>query len=119
GRDWDNEEPPTVGAHWVQDHLRDLKVHKSMGPDKMQPQILRELVDEKANPLSIIFEKLWQYSEVPTDQKRGNISSIFRKGKNKDPGNYRPVSLTSVPSKILEWILLETMLEHMEKKEVI
>ena len=33
GRDWEKEELPTVGEDQVQDHLRNPKVHKSMGPD--------------------------------------------------------------------------------------
>ena len=55
----------------VQDHLRNLKVHKSMGPDEMHLRVLRDLVDEVSKSLAIIVEKSWQSSEVPTDWERG------------------------------------------------
>ncbi|KAM4787236.1 triadin isoform 4-T4 [Cyanocitta cristata] len=109
----------TSGKDRVQNHLRNLKVHKSMGPDKIQPWVLKELAEKVAMPLSNVFEKSWQSGGVPTDWKRGNIIPIFKKGDKEEPGKDRSVSVTSVSGKIMEQLLLENMLRHVEHNEVI
>ncbi|CAM4705595.1 unnamed protein product [Caretta caretta] len=90
-----------------------------MGPDALHPRVLKELADVIAEPLAIIFENLWQSGEVPDDWKKANVVPIFKKGKEEDPGNYRPVSLTSVPGKIMEQVFKESVLKHLDERKVI
>ena len=90
-----------------------------MGPNEMHPRVLRKLADVVTKTLSMLFEKSWQSGEVSGDWKKGNIALVFKKSKKDNPGNYIPVSLISVPGKIMEQILLEVILRQMENREVI
>ncbi|KGL81389.1 RNA-directed DNA polymerase from mobile element jockey, partial [Tinamus guttatus] len=110
---------PWVEEDWVREHLTNLDTHKSMGPDGMHPRVLRELANAIAKPLSIIFERSWRTGEVPEDWKKANVTPVFKKGKKEDPGNYRPVSLTSVPGKVMERLILAVVSRHMEDKKVL
>ncbi|KAK4826305.1 hypothetical protein QYF61_007152 [Mycteria americana] len=72
---------------------------QAMGPDGIHPRVLRELAEVLTKPLSIIYQQSWLNGEVPVDWRLANATPIYKKGRKEDPGNYRPVSLTSVPGK--------------------
>uniref|UniRef100_A0A674ICA9 Reverse transcriptase domain-containing protein n=4 Tax=Terrapene triunguis TaxID=2587831 RepID=A0A674ICA9_9SAUR len=103
----------------VKNHLEKLDACKSPGPDEMHPRILKELIEEVSEPLAIIFGKSWETGEIPEDWKRANIVPIYKKGNKNNPGNYRPVSLTSVPGKIMEQVIKEIICKHLEGGKVI
>ena len=72
------------------------------------------VADVIARPRSIIFEKSWRTGDVPEDWRKANVTPIYKKGSREDPGNYRPISLTSIPGKVMEWILLGSITSQMK-----
>ena len=47
------------------------------------------------------------------------MTPIFKKGARTKPENYRPVSLTSIPSKIMESIVRDGLMAHLEENSLI
>ncbi|KAK4823321.1 hypothetical protein QYF61_000923 [Mycteria americana] len=118
-RDGEQNKPPIIQEEAVSDLLHHLDTHKSMELDGIQPRVLRELVEELAKPLSIIYQQSWLTGEVPDDWRLANVTHIYKKGKKEDPGNYRPVSLTLEPGKIMELFILSALNRHVQAKQEI
>lgn len=78
---------------------------------------LRELAEELAKPLSIIYQQSWLTGEVPDDWRFANMTPIYRKGQKEDPGNYRPVSLTLVLGEIMECFILSALAKQVQDNQ--
>ena len=99
----------------VKEKLEKLKPSSAPGPDKLWPRVLHKLSSVIALPLSIVYTKCLAEGTVPPDWKQANVTPIFKKGSKGSPGNYRPVSLTCVLCKVMESILRDAIVQHLEQ----
>lgn len=73
------EDLSLVEEHQVRGHLNKLVVHKSMGPNRLRPNVQWELAFIIMCPLFLIFEWSWQLAEAPEDWKSANTTLLFKK----------------------------------------
>ena len=99
--------------------LKRVKPDKSPGPDGIHPMVLNKCAESLGVPLSIIFTRSYEEGVVPSDWREANVSPIHKKGDRNDPGNYRPVSLTSVVCKVMESIVKDRLLTELESRKVL
>ena len=97
--------------------LDNLKPHKASGPDSIPPIVLKELSNEIAPILQIIFQISLTTGQVLDDWKEAYVAPILKKGDKHKPSNYRPVSLTCIASKIMEHII--NLMKHIEIQNVL
>ena len=103
-----------VSTAGVQKLLETLDPHKSLGTDNISPRILKELAAVLSPFLSNLFQQSIDSGE-PIDWKLANVCPINKSGCHKNPGNYRPASLTSIVSKTLEHIIYSHIMAHLNK----
>ncbi|KAJ7411032.1 rna-directed dna polymerase from mobile element jockey-like [Willisornis vidua] len=72
-----------------------------------------------SRPVSIIYQQSWLTREVLVNWRSANMMPIYKKGQNENLGIYRPVSLTWVLSKVMEKIILSTIMWHIQDNQEI
>ncbi|KFO87917.1 hypothetical protein N320_12540, partial [Buceros rhinoceros silvestris] len=119
GRDGEWNQGPIIQQGTLNELLHHLDVHKLTVPDGTHPRVLREPAELLTKPLSMIYQQSWLTGEVPIDWGLDTVTPIHRKSQKEDPGNYRPVSLTSEPGKVTEQITLSAIAQHIQNNQVI
>jgi len=96
-----------------------MKPSKAAGVDELVSSFLKGCAPGVIDPLVCLIRKSLQETRVPLDWKMANVTSIFKKGSRGDPANYRPVSLTSNVCKIMERIIKEEIVHHLQRNSII
>lgn len=102
-------EPQWLTVDMVQKQLDRIKTNKAPGPDGLHPRVLNELSGVISKPLYMILKDSILTGSVPMDWRIANVVPRFKKGSKSSPGNYRPVSLTSIVGKMLESLIRDHM----------
>ena len=111
--------PILITSSGVAKLLRNLKPGKAPGPDSLRNLVLKTCADHIAPILSLVYQRSLDSGELPQDWLSANISAAFKKGNRHLPENYRPISLTSIPCKILEHIICSHLHKHFDKYKIL
>ena len=103
----------SITKEGVERILNTMDTSKSPGPDGLHPRSLAEMAEQLAEPFQALFSTSLEEGILPQGWKDGNVTPIFKKGKEHQPGNYRPVSLTSIPCRVMEKLMRNEIMEHL------
>ena len=111
--------PITINPKGILKQLKELDAKKGAGPDGLSPALLKFLSVYIYLPLSKLFQYSLDSGEVPQDWREANVVPLFKKGSRSDPLNYRPISLTSIISKILEHVIAHNINSFLESNGIL
>jgi hypothetical protein len=108
-----------ISTEGVAKLLRELDPKKATGPDGISAHLLKLAADELAPALSLIFQRSLDTGTLPKTWLQANISPIYKKGDRTLASNYRPVSLTSICSKVMEHIIHSNIMKHFDQHSIL
>lgn len=99
----------------VVDVIKNLKNTTSMGEDCISTKILKNICEDIAKPLAHIINKSVEMGQFPDALKVGKVIPILKTNNNESIDNYRPITILTVISKIIEKIMYNRLTKYLNK----
>ena len=109
----------TTSVEEVYSILSKLSTSKANGSDNISNIVLKYCAVPLADPIAHIINKSLEAGVFPSKWKVANVVPVFKSGDREEVGNYRPISLLSNISKILERVVFTHLYEFFEKNNLL
>ena len=106
----------------IEAYLSSIRSNVSCGPDRITARMMKLFAHQIAPSLSLIFNQSLAEGKVPSEWKHANVVAI---PKDTDKSlitlvsNYRPISLLSLPSKLMERHVYNLLLDHLNSRNLL
>lgn len=105
--------------HEVKSIIFRLKTHSAPGWDKITVNILKLFYMYLVEPITYLCNLSLQTGVFPAAFKQAVVCPVFKAGCKSSPSNYRPISLLSTLSKVLEKLVKRRVMRYLEKNELL
>ncbi|KAG2224392.1 hypothetical protein INT45_002931 [Circinella minor] len=98
--------------------IQNLPRKKAPGNDHIRSEMLKPIIEIIAPILHYLFHICWLTTYTPSSWRVAQVTPIYKKGAPDNPANFRPISLTSIFRKILEYCIKPEVETHSPKLDI-
>ena len=104
---------PLITEKDVRQIIDKLSSNKATGPDGMNVRTLKLISPVFARPLTKLLNLSISSGKFPTEWKTAKVTPLFKSGPRDIKNNYRPISVLSILSKVLEKHVAKSLMNHL------
>ena len=93
-----------------------LKNEKAAGTDRIIGEVLKKGGEMLRLAVWNMCYEAWRLEQVPRDWMQGVIFPLYKDGDNRDPLNYRGITLLSIVGKVYNRVLTERLTQFAERE---
>ena len=104
-----------VDSDTTKDLLKEINSTKATGLDEIPAKLVKIGADALAFPFTHVINEILNSGTFPSKLKKAKVIPVHKKGSTEDCNNYRPISILSVFSKIIEKVLNKQITDYLEE----
>ena len=108
-----------VDTNYIKKAVMALKNSKSPRPDKIPTKLFKDAIETICQPLTIVFNASLEKGTFPDIWKVARVTPVFKSGQKSNLSNYRPISVLSVFSRLLEKLAHDQLYDFLRANELL
>ena len=109
----------SISTKEIENIIKSPKPKNSSGYDGISTKLIKICFPFISSPLTHIRKKSLSSGIFPDCLKYATVKPLFKKGDKSKISNYRPISILSSFSKVLEKVMHNQLQEHLNKRGIL